>query len=437
MKDSRNHKVPRPLGKSGNVMLIIFAVLFAAVCAFALSLVLSLLNASGTEGSETSSLMTIEAPEYAVTSDTTEFVISATDVSSVTDVSSATDTAVTPDEIISDTTADAPDTTEAVTTEAVTSAAKDEETVTVTYKYAVYLGVKDYGTVRASDKDSFVHRFCVDGEEMLFTVATGASEDYAIQNILAEGYVYDLPAKDSVVTGAAASEPLAAGTIGSVSKDAVVVGTERISVDAGTEVYEITSLVGGAEVTAAEMTAGESVKVYGDSTARVIYLSFVADEYISPVSYTAGETTLKNFLAAAMQPVGTALYVYGGTWNWQDTGSGVLATTIGLSPTWIDFFESQTASYSYINRKDYSKSYYPHYSWNQYYYAGLDCSGYVAWTIYNTLNTESGGDGYVMSSTVMAKTLAEEYGYGTWTHTIESPDELCPGDIISIRGHVW
>lgn len=54
----------------------------------------------------------------------------------------------------------------------------------------VYLGVKDYGTVKADSKPDFVHRFCINGEEVEYTIAS--DDKYAVQNKLQEGYVYDL-----------------------------------------------------------------------------------------------------------------------------------------------------------------------------------------------------------------------------------------------------
>ena len=40
-----------------------------------------------------------------------------------------------------------------------------------------------------------------------------------------------------------------------------------------------------------------------------------------------GERTLFSLLCAAMQPLGTTLYVYGGGWNLDDTGAGREAVT--------------------------------------------------------------------------------------------------------------
>ena len=67
-----------------------------------------------------------------------------------------------------------------------------------------------------------------------------------------------------------------------------------------------------------------------------------------PVIYgNAGEKTLLNLLKTATMPMGQALYVYGGGWNFEDTGSSIEATTIGISQDWYQFFSSQDANYNY------------------------------------------------------------------------------------------
>ena len=174
-----------------------------------------------------------------------------------------------------------------------------------------------------------------------------------------------------------------------------------------TKVTDLTALV------------GKTAKVYGDT----VYLTFIAEPYTAPVSGTPGERTLKNYLQTAMNPVGTALYVYGGSWDWQDVNSSNQALTIGLPQSWIDFFQQQDANYTYKNSADPAHSYYPHNSWNQYYYAGVDCSAYIGWTVYNVMHTESTtndlSDGYVMSAVKMAKTFADK-GWGTG-RAISSP----------------
>lgn len=283
----------------------------------------------------------------------------------------------------------------------------------------VYLGVKDYGTVEADSKPDFVHRFYTNGKEVQYTIASSDNK-YAVQNKLQEGYVYDLSTQGSVVTDAKLAAAKAEGKIESATASSVTVGGKTYDI---ANVYEITNNTAGkATVTAkttADLTAGATVKVYGDTA----FLTFVAEDYTAPVSGTPGKRTLKNYLQTAMNPVGTALYVYGGSWDWQDVNSSTQALTIGLPQSWIDFFQQQDANYTYKNSADPAHSYYPHNSWNQYYYAGVDCSAYIGWTVYNVMHTKSTtndlSDGYVMSAVKMAKTFADK-GWGTWTRDIKS-----------------
>ena len=296
----------------------------------------------------------------------------------------------------------------------------------------VYLGVKDYGTVEADSKPDFVHRFYTNGEEVQYTIAS--DDKYAVQNKLQEGYVYDLSTQGSVVTDANLAAAKAEGKIESATASSVTVGGKTYDI---ANVYEITNNTAGATAVAAvtDLTTlvGKTAKVYGDT----VYLTFIAEPYTAPVSGTPGERTLKNYLQTAMNPVGTALYVYGGSWDWQDVNSSNQALTIGLPQSWIDFFQQQDANYTYKNSADPAHSYYPHNSWNQYYYAGVDCSAYIGWTLYNVMHTESTtndlSEGYVMSAVKMAKTFADK-GWGTWTRDIKS---FKPGDIFSMSGHVW
>ncbi len=300
-------------------------------------------------------------------------------------------------------------------------------------KTYVYLGVKDYGTVEADSKPDFVHRFYTNGKEVQYTIASSDNK-YAVQNKLQEGYVYDLSTQGSVVTDANLAAAKAEGKIESATASSVTVGGKTYDI---ANVYEITNNTAGKATvtakTAADLTAGATVKVYGDTA----FLTFVAEDYTAPVSGTPGKRTLKNYLQTAMNPVGTALYVYGGSWDWQDVNSSNQALTIGLPQSWIDFFQQQDANYTYMNDDDPAHSYYPHNSWNQYYYAGVDCSAYIGWTVYNVMHTKSTtndlSDGYVMSAVKMAKTFADK-GWGTWTRDIKS---FKPGDIFSMSGHVW
>ena len=252
---------------------------------------------------------------------------------------------------------------------------------------AVHLGVENYGSekVNKDNKNKFSYRFEIDGKEKVLKIDNGAKNEqgkytYPIQNVLKEGYSYQITVKNRKVTGAE-------------------------------EIYT------------------------------------EADSYQPPVKGNPGERTLKNFFATAMMPVGTTLYIYGGGWNWQDEGAAFQTRTIGLSDDWRRFFYSQDVNDTFKekdgdeSKKDAAHSYYPYGGYNEYYYAGLDCSGYVGWTLYNVMNKEDGKDDYVMSSTKMARILAEK-GWGKWTQNFKKPvnykdSEFLPGDIFSKKGHIW
>ncbi len=177
--------------------------------------------------------------------------------------------------------------------------------------------------------------------------------------------------------------------------------------------------------------------------------SVIAEEVIEQTSVIAEETveqtsaaeqtntaqpglrTIRNLLLTALEPVGTTMYIYGGGWNEEDTGAGIDAVTIGLSPTWEEFYSKQNSSYNHNNynyKKDVSVI-----------YLGLDCSGYIGWTIYNTLFDESNLGGFVMSSKKMASNFAER-GWGNLASRGTFTDYQA-GDILSAScsdcAHVW
>ena len=151
-----------------------------------------------------------------------------------------------------------------------------------------------------------------------------------------------------------------------------------------------------------------------------------------PVRSVPGERTVLNFLRSALMPVGRALYVYGGGWNWQDTAASEQACSVDLPESWGRFFAAQTADYNYKSA-DPAQSYYPFGGWNEYHYAGLDCSGYVGWAVNRALRASDGGEGYVCSAAGQARMLAD-LGLGIFSG---STANLRPGDIVSISGHVW
>lgn len=276
---------------------------------------------------------------------------------------------------------------DSVETEGNALAQTEEEQAAAVYE-AVYEGVENYGheEVNKDTKESFRYRFLIGDEEKIFRIDPGTKDeegnyDYPIQNVLKEQYPYEIRVSGDTVTGAE-------------------------------------------ELPVSDETAYEPV-----------------------VSGTPGERTLSNFLKTALAPVGCALYIYGGGWNWQDDASSIQAKTIGVSPDWVRFFNEQDENFTYKSKdgdeanSDPTTSYYPYGEYNEYYYAGLDCSGYLGWTIYNTVETENGKDGYVTFASSMAKMLSE-MGLGEWTQDIQAPAKdndyvMKPGDVMSTNGHVW
>lgn len=138
---------------------------------------------------------------------------------------------------------------------------------------------------------------------------------------------------------------------------------------------------------------------------------------------TTNISTVKKLIENALMPVGSTMYIYGGGWNEKDTGAGESAVTIGLSPKWKTFAEAQGADYdSSLYRYQIEK--------------GLDCSGYIGWVIYNTLEHENNKPGYVFLAQEFADRLSEmELGTKSAKGSFS---DYQPGDILSSDDcHVW
>ena len=122
-------------------------------------------------------------------------------------------------------------------------------------------------------------------------------------------------------------------------------------------------------------------KYYVFDSNGVMTGSYTDSSNSGPTAPTSART-LKNYLAGALQPVGRALYVWGG--GWTDS------TRKGVSPTWVSWYNSQTSSYNYNNYRDLTTA-------NR--IKGLDCSGFVGWASYQVMHTKSGeGGGYTVVS---------------------------------------
>ena len=302
---------------------------------------------------------------------------------------------------------------------------------------SIYLGVQGYGCIRAEDKDRFAHRFRQDDSVCCYAVCNKGR--YAIQNRLQEGQAYHLTIRQGTVTQAVLTRPDAQDVINAVSGNSITVDGMHLPCRA---VFEIRTRAGGAVVLPCFLT-GRIVGSYAQVFGGVAYIRPAPQMYHPPVHGVPGQRTLQNLLRTALMPVGISLYVYGGGWNWQDTGSGNTAMHIGLPQSWIDFFDRQNACYTYRNDSNPAHSYYPTGGWNQYGYAGLDCSGYLGWTLYNTLHTESASvsdcDGYVTPAAEFAHTLAQR-AWGTLSRQdcgngLQEPSSFRPGDIFSVAVH--
>ena len=269
------------------------------------------------------------------------------------------------------------------------AASRAEEIKTKTVQ-AEYLGVAGYGAEETNKDniDQFLYRFFYGGEEHILAIDNHVTDEqgvpvYPIQNTLKEHYFYTI------------------------------------------------------EITGDMVTAAVELPPAGDEESD-------REEPSDALQPVPGERTLKNFLATALEPAGRALYIYGGGWDWQDEGAGPQTRSIGVSPDWERFFAEQDANYTYkdVNNdealRDPAHSYYPFGRFNEYYYAGLDCSGYVGWTVYNTMQTKSGEPGYVGKAIDFAGKLAG-YGWGAFADELVNENGLAlrPGDIVSNRGHVW
>ena len=141
------------------------------------------------------------------------------------------------------------------------------------------------------------------------------------------------------------------------------------------------------------------------------------------ITQPSSARTIKNYLLGALQPVGRALYVWGGGWN--------DSTRKGVSPTWQEWYNSQTSSYDFNNYRDLSTA-------NR--AKGLDCSGFVGWAAYQVMQTKSGvGSGY----TVVSGEVGSYYKSLGWGTTLTQSTlsgsgwKLQPGDVGYNSGHTW
>ncbi len=315
----------------------------------------------------------------------------------------------------------------------------------------VYLGILNYGTVKNTDLDNFQYRFSSNGETSTYKMKKVGN--YELQNQLEEGKIYFLTIENEEITDLKKLDDLVPfskpkqstvveGTVESIDKYQISINSKSYKLLENTKQYKITKSAGSARVSEEIINVGDNVVITltENGNCENIYKEKATKQLELAVTPTPGERTLTNFFKIAFSAVGHALYVYGGNWDFQDVGSSNYARSIGVSDSWVEFFYEQDEYYNYKNTSA-ATSYYPFGAYNEYYYAGVDCSGFVGWVMYNVLNTESGNEGFVMGSNKMAKTFAETYKLGTYTKdyqaTIDGAKTFKVGDIVSCTGHIW
>ncbi|MED9966121.1 MAG: N-acetylmuramoyl-L-alanine amidase family protein [Blautia sp.] len=165
------------------------------------------------------------------------------------------------------------------------------------------------------------------------------------------------------------------------------------------------------------------VMAVGDVTIDGKKYHFNSNGVLSQTTGSTGKKTIKNYLAGALQPVGEALYVWGGGWN--------DSTRKGVSPTWKKWYDSQNSNYDYNDYRDLSTA-------NR--AKGLDCSGFVGWSAYQVMQSKSGiGSGY----TVVAAEVGSYYKSLGWGSILNQSQlakddwELQAGDVGYNSGHTW
>lgn len=139
-----------------------------------------------------------------------------------------------------------------------------------------------------------------------------------------------------------------------------------------------------------------------------------------------GVTSVKNFLKVAIAPIGNTLYVAGGGYGLEGRNKRGFSSKIGISPQWRYFYERT------VKNIDLSKSKYRIHS-------GLDCSGYVGFAIYNSLEVWDFSNSYQAYTNILLTHLYKK-GLGDYIPKSRVKDYKV-GDIMSTfngdYGHTW
>jgi len=171
---------------------------------------------------------------------------------------------------------------------------------------------------------------------------------------------------------------------------------------------------------------------YMNSSGEMVTGKYVINgsSYYFNSSGVLAETDVSDLLKNAVKPLGETLYVWGGGWNQEDTAAGETALFTGVWPQWKEYYQNNKKEYSYIPGQK---------SWNngnrEWRFYGLDCSGYLGWIMFNSVNGGKNYKGYVVKASKFSSSL-EEYGYGNAVSCTPN-SKFYPGDIVSIQGHCF
>lgn len=151
--------------------------------------------------------------------------------------------------------------------------------------------------------------------------------------------------------------------------------------------------------------------------------------------------TLTDFLSNSIKPLGTTLYIFGGGWAYDKECGDENSMTIGVAPSWKEFFDSQNEWFVYKNSKKKSTSYFPFNGKNTHHEKGLDCTGFLGWIFYNTFEKEGSTKNYVYTTSKWLDTFSETLHLGTKEipegKPLDIKDSLNTGDIVVISGHAY
>lgn len=144
--------------------------------------------------------------------------------------------------------------------------------------------------------------------------------------------------------------------------------------------------------------------------------------YQDGMAMSSKTSTVKELLKAAMLPLGSTLYVYGGAWNEADTGAGPEALSFGVSPKWREFYDSKDSTY------DFDK-------YRFLVHDGIDCTGLVGFACFQVFGKSYLDTGYVFPSGRMAENYLKIFG-----GEVVPADKITgyrPGDVMTKNGHVY